>query len=105
MVCQRLFCHLMKGCKLKMKKNREIKFRVSEDEYCRIEEAAKKSGETISAYARSRMRENLTEGWIKKTAVQQALSNIAKKLDKYEEKNTRIVQSIREEVKMLWKKI
>lgn len=105
MVCQRLFCHITKGHKLKMKKNREIKFRVSEEDFCRIEEAAKKSGETISAYARSRMRENLTEGWIKKTVVQQALSNIAKKLDKYEEKNMRIVQSIREEVKMLWKKI
>lgn len=105
MVCQRLFCHITKGHKLKMKKNREIKFRVSEDDFCRIEEAAKKSGETISAYVRSRMREDLTEGWIKKTVVQQALSNIAKKLDKYEEKNMRIVQSIRKEVEMLWKKI
>lgn len=105
MVCQRLFCFIMKGYKLKMKKNREIKFRVSEDDFCRIEEAAKRSGETVSAYMRSRMSEDLTEGWIKKTVVQQALSNIAKKLDKYEEKNMRIVESIRKEVKMLWEKI
>ncbi len=59
----------------------------------------------ISAYVRSRMKEDLTKEWIKKTIVQQALLNIAKKLDKYEEKNLRIVQIIRKEVEMLWKKI
>ncbi len=51
------------------------------------------------------MKEDLTKEWIKKTIVQQALLNIAKKLDKYEEKNLRIVQIIRKEVEMLWKKI
>lgn len=85
-----------------MEKQKEIKIRVSEQEYVRIKEAAKKSGESMSEYIRSRLDKNLTKKWIRKTEIQQFLSRIAVKLDRYEEKNAGLVQSIRKEMEGLW---
>ncbi len=85
-----------------MEKQKEIKIRVSEQEYVRIKETAKKSGESMSEYIRSRLDKDMTKKWIKKTEIQQFLSCIAVKLDKYEEKNAGLVQSIRKEMEGLW---
>ena len=85
-----------------MEKQKEIKIRVSEQEYVRIKEAAKKSGESMSEYIRSRLDKNLTKKWIRKTEIQQFLSRIAGKLDRCEEKNAGLIQSIRKEMEGLW---
>lgn len=85
-----------------MEKQKEIKIRVSEQEYVRIKETAKKSGESMSEYIRSRLDKDMTKKWIKKTEIQQFLSCIAVKLDRYEEKNAGLVQSIRKEMEGLW---
>ena len=85
-----------------MSRNKMIKVRVSEKELARIEKAARKRGETMSEYVRSRLDENLTKKWIRKTEIQQFLSRIAGKLDRCEEKNAGLVQSIREEMEKLW---
>ena len=85
-----------------MEKQKEIKIRISEQEYVRIKEAAKKRGESMSEYIRSRLDKDMTKKWIKKTEIQQFLSCIAVKLDRYEEKNAGLVQSIRKEMEGLW---
>ncbi|MFG6332675.1 MAG: hypothetical protein K1W28_12765 [Lachnospiraceae bacterium] len=85
-----------------MSRNKIIKVRVSEKEHARIEEAAQKRGESMSEYVRSCLDRNLTKKWIRKTKIQPFLSHIAGKLDRCEEKNAGLVQSIRKEMEELW---
>lgn len=85
-----------------MSRDKMIKIRISEQEYDSVKEAAKKGGETMSEYVRSRLDKNLTKKWIRKTEIQQFLSRIAGKLDRCEEKNAGLVQSIRKDMEGLW---
>lgn len=87
------------------KKDKQISFKVSEKEYASIQKAARENGETVSGYARGRMQKKLTDGWIKKTEVQESLSKISAMLDRKEEKNRRVAEPIRKEVAKLWKKL
>lgn len=88
-----------------MKKSQTIVFRVTEKEYERIKKDAQKQGEQISSYARLRMQEDLTIKWVKKSEVQRGLSGIENALDKYEDRNNRVIETVRKEVEKLWNKI
>lgn len=49
-----------------MKKEKKIAFRITEEEYENIKKEAEKCGESISHYARLRMKKNIHDDWIKK---------------------------------------
>lgn len=83
-------------------KTKEIKIRVTEEEYHEVKRTARKKRETVSEYVRSHLDKDLTKKWVRKTEIQQFLSRIEVKLDKWEERNAGFVQSIREVVKELW---
>lgn len=88
-----------------MIKEKEIKVRVSENDYEKIKKSAKHKGMTVSGYVRSRLEENIEKDWIEKTTVQKSLSEIKFILGKAEEKNRRLADTIGREVQKLWEKL
>lgn len=86
-----------------MKKEKNLKIRVSEELYQQIQSEANHDGMTVSEYVRLRLEEDISQDWIRKIKVQKVLSEIGTVLDKQETKSPRVVQMIRKEVRKLWK--
>ena len=88
-----------------MKKDKTITIKVTSKDYERINQSAAKERISISEYIRSRIDRNISKDWIKKTTVQKVLSNVAVTLDKYEEKNLYLTNTIKKKLCVLWEKL
>lgn len=87
------------------KKERTITVKITEKVYEELKQTAQKEGISISECIRSQISGSISKNWIKKTTVQKVLSRTLTTLDKYEEKNMYLTDSIRKELAVLWKKL
>lgn len=88
-----------------MSKEKTVSVKMSEKDYENLRRCADKENISMSSYIRSLIKGNVTQDWIKKTTVQQCLSDIEITLDKYEEKNKCLTDTVRKKLNHLWKKL